>query len=235
MDTAQAVEQALAEWKASLCQQIDVGRLFARSPIAHKWKAPFRSLMLRESVCWRLHDLLTQSHALHQAGHLLGARILLRSSFETVAILIYLNQMTSKVLAGTLTFHTFSEKTTQLLLGSKDQSTKHAAINIVTVLGHCDRRYPGIVQWYSDLSESVHPNYEGICVGYSKADRENYVTTFSNRWAKLYGGTHLDGIRACMVLFDTEYNEVWKAQMEDLELWIEANDAALEATKGSTS
>lgn len=235
MDTAQTVEQALSEWKASLCQQIDVGGLFARSPIAHKWKAPFRSLVLRESVCWRLHDLLTQSYALHQAGHLLGARILLRSSFETVAILIYLNQMTAKVLDGTLTFHTFSEKTSQLLLGSKDQSTKHAAINIVTVLGHCDKRYPRIAQWYSDLSESAHPNYEGICVGYSKANRENYVTTFSNRWAKLYGGTHLDGIRSCMVLFDAEYNEVWQGQMEALESWIEANDATLEATKGSTS
>lgn len=190
--------------------------------------------MLRESVCWRLHDLLTQSHALHQTGHQLGARVLLRSSFETVAILIYLNQMTAKVLAGTLTFHAFGEKTSQLLLGSKDQSTKHAAVNIVTVLGHCDRRYPGIMKWYSDLSESAHPNYEGMCVGYSKTDRDSYVTTFSNRWAELYSGAHMDGIRACMVLFDAEYGEVWTSQMEDLERWIEANDATLEAQRVST-
>lgn len=235
MDTAQVVEQALTDWKASLCQQIDVGSLFARSPIVYKWKAPLRSLVLRESICWRLHDLLTQSQVLHQSGQLLGARILLRSSFETVAILIYLNQMTAKVLAGTLSFHTFSEKTSQLLLGSKDHSTNHSAINIVTVLGHCDKRYPGIMQWYSDLSESAHPNFEGICVGYSKADREAYVTNFSNRWAQLYGSTHADGIRACIVLFDAEYSDVWTAQMEHLERWIEANDATLEATKGSAS
>jgi hypothetical protein len=234
MDTAPTVEQALTEWKASLCHEIDVGGLFSRSAIAYKWKAPFRSLILRETVSWRLLDLLTQSYELQQAGHLLGARILLRSSFETVAILIHLNQMTAKVLEGSLAFHTFSEKTSQLLLGSKDKSTKHAAINIVTVLGHCDKRYPGIMQWYGDLSESAHPNYEGICVGYSKSDRGNYVTTFSNRWGALYGDTHLDGIRACIVLFDAEYNEIWKAQMENLEIWLEANDTMLEATKSGT-
>lgn len=138
------------------------------------------------------------------------------------------------MLASRLSFHAFSEKTAQLLLGSKDQSTKHAAINIVTVLGHCDKRYPGILQWYSDLSESAHPNYEGICVGYSKADQENHVTKFTNRWAELYGRGHLDGMRACMVLFEAEYNEVWGSQMEDLERWLEANDQALEATNGTT-
>lgn len=235
METAHTIEQALADWQNSLCQEIDIGRWRARNPVAHKWKATFRSLMLRESVSWRLHDLLKQSLALHGAGHILGARILLRSSFETLAILIYLNQMTAKVVAGMLSFHMFGEKTSQLLLGSKDQSTTHAAINILTVLGHCDMRYPGIVQWYSGLSESAHPNYEGVCVGYSKADANNYVTTFSNRWENLYGRTHLMGIRACMSMFDAEYNEVWTAQMENLEHWIESNDVMLAASMDSPS
>jgi hypothetical protein len=233
-DTAQVVEQALANWKASLDLKLELGGLHARNPIAHKWKAPFRSLMLRESVFWRLHDLLMQSHTLFQAGHVLGARILLRSGFETLAILIYLNQITAKVLDGTLNFHVFSVETSKLLLGSKDQSTKHAAINIVTVLRHCDKRYPGLVKLYGDLSESAHPNYEGICIGYSTVDHDNHVTHFANKWAEMYGGTHLKGIRACMVLFEAEYNEVWPAHFDNLERWIEGNDAELEATKGAT-
>jgi len=232
MDTLQAVEQALANWKASLEPQVEVGGLCARSPIAHKWKAPFRSLVLRESVFWRLHDLLTQSHALFQADHILGARILLRSAFETLAILIYLNQLTAKVLDGALNFHVFSDKTAQLLLGSKNQTTKHAAINIVTVLGHCDKRYPGIVELYGDLSESAHPNFEGVCLGYSTVDHDNHVTMFANRWVQMYGRIHLTAMQACMEIFETEYNEVWKPQLEDLERWIEAHDAELEATKG---
>ena len=231
METAQLVQQTLANWKASLFVKLELGGLHSRSPTAHKWKAPYRSLMLREAVFWRLHDLLTQSNLLYEAGHVLGARILLRSGFETLAILIHLNQVTAKVLNGTLDFHAFSDKTSQLLLGSKDNSTPHAAINIVTVLGHCDKRYPGLVSLYSGLSESAHPNYEGMCVGYSSVDIESDVTTFSNKWASMYGGTHLAAIKACMVLFEAEYNEVWSAQFDALERWIEANDVHLEATK----
>lgn len=46
--------------KSSLCREIDVGSLFNRSPVAHKWKAPWRALLLRECVAWRLQDLLEQ-------------------------------------------------------------------------------------------------------------------------------------------------------------------------------
>jgi hypothetical protein len=216
------VEQVLVNWKNSLPEKIEVGGLYSRNPTAHKWKAPFRSLILRETVFWRLHDLLTQSYSLHQQGHGLGARILLRSGFETVATLIYLNQLTASVLNGTLSFHTFSEKTATLLLGSRNDTTKHKSISIVTVLEKCEKRYPGLMAIYADLSESAHPNYEGTCIGYSTVDHEQYVTTFANRWMEMYGAQHLNSIKLCMVTFEHEYNDVWKMQMERLESWIEA-------------
>ena len=79
------IDERLAAWKASLCETVDIGGLFSRNGVAHKWKAPFRSLTLRETVAWRTQDLLEQSLLLHDSNHLLGARILLRSAFETVA------------------------------------------------------------------------------------------------------------------------------------------------------
>jgi hypothetical protein len=88
-----AVEQNLAAWKASLLASIPIGGLLSRNPVVYKWKAPFRSWMLREAVAWRITDLMAQSYALHQQGHALGARILLRSGFETLATLIYLNRL----------------------------------------------------------------------------------------------------------------------------------------------
>lgn len=78
MDT---VQQNLVDWGNSRMASISVAGLLKRNPVAYKWTAPFRSWMLREAVFWRLHDLLTQSYALHQQGHGLGARILLRSGF----------------------------------------------------------------------------------------------------------------------------------------------------------
>src|SRR5689334_7524469 len=113
----------LATWKASLVASFDIGGLFSRNPIAHKWKAPFRALLLRECVFWRLHDLLEQSFILHQHCKALGARILLRSGFETLATLIYLNQLIGRVLDGSCSFHTFSNKTAVLLLGSRNEMT----------------------------------------------------------------------------------------------------------------
>jgi hypothetical protein len=226
-----AVEQNLANWKEALLSSIPVGGLLSRNPVAYKWKASFRVWMLREAVFWRLQDLMTQSYALHQQGYGLGARILLRSGFESLATLIYLNQLMQQVLDGKLNFHAFGKKTSVLLLGSRDGSTEHQSINIVTILQKCDKRYPGIEKLYAVLSESAHPNYEGIVAGYSKIDHDEYETHFSNRWMELYGDRHLGSMELCMSTFHHEYDGVWPTLMEKLEGWIEANDAELEATK----
>lgn len=228
------IEQKLATWKASLFPSIPVAGLLARNPVAYKWKAPFRSLMLREAAFWRITDLMTQSYALHQQGHALGARILLRSGFETLATLIYLNQLTQQVLDHEISFHAFGAKTNTLLLGSRNDSTGHKSINIVTVLEKCDKRYSGLMKLYADLSESAHPSYEGLCMGYSTIDQSEYQTTFSNRWAELYSEQHLSAMELCMDTFHHEYDEVWVELIEKLEDWIEANDKELEATKDSS-
>ncbi|MCX8477416.1 MAG: hypothetical protein MT490_16630 [Sphingomonas sp.] len=229
---ADIVEQNLAIWKESLFSSIPVGGLLARNPVAHKWKATFRSMMLREAVCWRAQDLLAQSFALHEQGYGLGTRILIRSAFETLATLVYLNQLMQQVLDGRLNFHLFGDKTTKLLLGSRNGDREGPrSINILTVLEKCDKRYPGMMEVYADLSESAHPSYAGLCMGYSKVNYDEYETTFSNRWMELYSDRNLAAIDMCMMTFHHEYNEVWIPLFEALEKWIETNDAQLEATK----
>lgn len=187
--------------------------------------------MLREAVFWRLHDLMTQSYALHRQEHGLGARILLRSGFESLATLIFLNQLMQQVLDGKLNFHEFGEKTATLLLGSRNNADGPRSLNIVTVLEKCDKRYPGLMKLYADLSESAHPSYEGLCAGYSKIDHDEFDTKFSNRWMELYGNQHINSMELCMGTFDHEYDGIWPSLMEKLEGWIVANDAVLEATK----
>ncbi len=228
------IPETLANWQNSLCPRIDVGGLYARNPIAHKWKAPFRSLELRETAFWRIHDLLTQSYELHLNGRALGARILLRSAIETLATLIYLNQSIAAVVAGKQDFHAFSNLTVRLLLGSRDKSTEHQAINIVSVLEKCDKRYPGIMNLYALLSESAHPNFEGLCFGYSRIDHNNYVAEYSNNMSAMYADKLESAMELCMFVFEHEYNTEWSQQFEKLEAWITENDARLEATKGGS-
>lgn len=229
--TEEIVQQALAALNTSLCNKIEIGGLMSRNQTAHKWKAPYRSLQLREVVFWRLQDLLNQSFLLHQQGHGLGARILLRSAFETLAMLIYGNQLMDQVLIGSLNFHEFSTKTEVLLLGSRDGITPFNSINILTVLTKCDNQYPGILAKYERLSESAHPNYEGMSDYYTDIDHEAHVIKFCNLWTARYGETHLDEVMLCIKTFQHEYDDVWPPLFEQLESWIEANDAELEATK----
>ncbi len=228
MDT---VDTRLEKWKASLCKSVEVGGLLSKNPVAHKWKAPFRSLSLREATSWRLQDLLYQSKLLSDLNQLLGARILLCSAFETLAVLIHLNQLMRNVVAGDLDFHTFSDKTTILLLGSRDASTPYKSLNIVTILQKCDRKYPGIFEIYEGLCESAHPNYEGLSGGYTQIDHKNYVTYYTNKWADLFATSQSHGIALCIDTFVHEYHEEWINAMDDLEKWIVENDNELEKSK----
>jgi hypothetical protein len=227
----ETIEHALARLKASLLPSFDIGGLFSRNNIVHKWKATFRSLLLREAVFWRLEDLLQQSYALHSMGHSLGALILLRSALETLATLIYLNQLTASVLDGSLNFHTFSDKTAVLLLGSRNRMTDHSAINIQTVLHKCAKRYDFIEKFYADLSECAHPNHEGLILGYSRPDRENFIENFANHWSTMYLKTHEQKMSVVIMMFEHEYNNAWTEQFSALEEWLVKNDAQLEATK----
>lgn len=226
-----SIDKTLEEWRKSLCESVDVGGLLTRNPTAHKWKAPFRSLSLRESASWRLQDLLYQSKLLSDLDQLLGARILLRSAFETLAVLIHLNQLMRNVVSGEMDFHAFSDKTTILLLGSRDGSTDYKSLNIVTILQKCDRKYPGIFEIYEGLCESAHPNYEGLSGGYSQIDHDNHITRYSNRWAALFAASQSHGIALCIETFYHEYNDEWIEAMTNLEKWIVENDENLEKSK----
>lgn len=227
------VAKVLDIWNSSLCKKIELGGLISRNSTAHKWKATYRSIVLRELTFWRVTDLLNQMVALANAGHVLGVRILLRSAIETLGILIYLNQKTKAVLDRKEAFNAFSDMTSQLMLGSKNKTTKIGAINVThTILEKwCEKKYPGIFAIYADLCESAHPNYEGVCFGYSYVNEKEYETVFENRWAELYadrlGGLTLEFMR----VFEEEYNNVWPAEFEKLEKWLVENDQKLEAEK----
>jgi hypothetical protein len=164
-------------------------------------------------------------------GHSLGALILLRSALETLATLIYLNQITAELLNGTLNFHKFSNKTSVLLLGSRTDETFPKALSILTVLEKCAKKWDFIEKFYADLSECAHPNHEGLIMGYSRPDRENYIENFSNHWAEMYAKTHEHRMTTVIMMFEYEYNKIWSEQFTALEKWLVENDAKLEATK----
>lgn len=225
--------KTVAAWRESLCPRIELAALISRNPTAHKWKATYRSIVLRELVSWRLVELLEHTSALLSRGHTLGAVVLVRGVFETLSILIYLNEKTSAVVRDEVSFFDFCDTTSRLMLGSKNQSTNLAAINIISVLERCEKKYPGIVQLYAALSESAHPNYDGVCSGFSRIDEKNFTTEFLSRWDEKYRERLTSAIELCVQVFEHEYNTVWTEAFEKLEAWLVEKDAWLEANKPS--
>lgn len=233
IDEPDFTEYLLSAFKKSLRTTVDAASLRKRNEVAHKWNAPWRSLLLREATAWRIQDLLEQSNILHKNEGLLGARILLRSAFETLAILIYLNQSIRNVINGESDFYAFSSTTKKLLLGSRDGSTSYDSINILTVLRRAERRYPGIEEVYGILSESAHPNHEGLILGYSQPDQTDFVDTFKNRWSDLYDSSHTQTCMLCLNTFSHAYYDEFPNAFEALEKWIAANDNNLKNFKVS--
>ncbi|OOZ44255.1 hypothetical protein [Solemya velum gill symbiont] len=228
-------EQLLARWKSSLPVSVDVAGLLSRAPLAHKWKAPYRSLVIREALIWRMQDLGEQIEVLSENQFYLGARVLLRSALETLAILIYLNQKMLAVVDGKQSFSEFNDATIKLLTGSKDESTSEDAVNILTALKKAENVHEGLAALHENLSESAHPNFDGVLYGYSNSNPEKYETNFNNNWTRNFGAQQKPATTLVLRVFEHEYNQTWPAAFEALESWLEKNDAELEAQRQTSN
>ena len=223
--------QLTKRWKHSLCEQVPVAGLLSRCGIAYKWKAPYRSFVVREALFWRMHDLGEQIVCLMEGGHILGQRILIRSALETTAILIYLNHKVSSVVKGEMSFFEFDKVTKQLLMGSKNSSTSIPAVNVLSVLKHADKAWPGILEMHEHLSETAHPNYSGVLHGYCNTDVERFESNFCNHFAERFGEEQLPAALFVYHVFEHEYNSVFCRNIEALECWLRDNDHELEARR----
>lgn len=225
------IESIIAEWKSTRLDKIEIASLYSRNPKVHKWQAPFRSVVIRELVYWRLIDLLEQSLELSKLNYVLGARILLRSAFETVGILIFLNSKIESLVSGNMQYNDFENATLRLMLGSKREEKEVLPYNILSILDRSEKHYPGITKVYDDLSETAHPNYDGMMLGYSKFDQKNYITYFESHWEEIYGEDFDKLMMICIKTFEAEYSDIWPDLFERLEKWLEENDESLEAQR----
>jgi len=217
------IRSALGRWSEALERLVPIGEVIARNPVAHTSTASTRSLLLRSASAWRSHDLLTQAVLLYDAGHLLGARILIRSAIESLAVLAYLNQLMRRVVNGTLAFQDFANKTRTLALGSRDGSTEITALSIMTILQKVEPRIPGLHSVYESLCESAHPNHEGLVEGYLAFEDDGWTAKFSNRWADKYKEGFESYVLVVAQLYYIEHDVEWSEAFSELEAWLVSN------------
>jgi len=228
-----SIRERIANWSASLPSELDVSSLYRRCPIAHKWKATFRIVLVRESSLWRMADLGGSFMHLVDHGDILASRIVLRSACETSALLAYLNKKILDLLSGQTDFASFNDVTKQLLLGGKNTGDYYSPVNVMTAIGHFSKDVPEIQRIYDRLSEDAHPNASGMIYSYSSSDPETLETAFS-RDRILSSATVEHTVAAADLIFfcyEQQYNEIWPQRFEALEQWLHDNDNTLEASR----
>lgn len=184
------IEKTLQNYKKSLSKKIDLASLLSRSKIAHKWKLTYRLIVLREAIFWRFVDILTQAYDIGVNGMIIGSLILTRSALETVCLLIYMNKKMQFVVEGKMSFDDFDNITTRLLFGAKNTDKLPDPVNVMKLIEDSESKYPGIKKTYDDLSEIAHPNYRGVCDGYTNTNQQKYETEFGIYWEEQYGNQH---------------------------------------------
>ena len=228
MSPKEVIDGAIKTYEETLCRSLDIGSLIARNEVAHKWIVTFGVYVIRETSCWRFVDIAKQAHMLGEANSIAGARILTRAAIETLSTLVYSISKMEEVVSGKISFEEFCECINRVYMGSRIDKELPETINVLTMVKNMEKKHQGILDIFEDLCETAHPSMIGLTDGYTKINREEYVTAFGNFWLEKYGHQHEQALLICMEIFEKEYNEEWIEKFHALEKWLVENDSDLE-------
>lgn len=139
--------------------------------------------LIRLSVVWtnallhRTTDLASAAISLFRERRLVPGCVLTRSLYETAAQLYYFQKKLS-VAIETEQLKEITDHVVRGAWGSKDGSTKHEAIQILTAVHHLDREFKGFESEYFHLCEYAHPNMKGGLGTYSRIGIQDYEVAF---------------------------------------------------------
>ncbi len=112
-------------------------------------------------------------------------------------------------------------------MGSKNGGHSEA-VSILTTLKVANRRYGALELIHKKLSESVHPNYDGVVYAYSRGIPSDMETRFGNYWQENFGHEQDHALGYVFPVFADAYNNHWIDAMERLEQWLRNNNERLE-------
>ena len=135
-------------------------------------KIPFRLESYIRTLNSRISDHIDSIILLYEAEHIIPAFGLIRSNFESLALLnrlsiAFRNSMDNQKLDESL-----DSDLATMALGLREKDYPVQAINILTQLKKMEKEWKGVMPIYESISEFVHPNYDGVIGSYSDFDHE---------------------------------------------------------------
>lgn len=123
----------------------------------------------KSMLAFRLADIADASLNLIEEDRLVCGNILTRSALETAAAIHVLGKRTSAAKDHS-DYDELLQFLQRALFGSRDESSEHDALNVLTMIDHLDKEISVARDQYDHLSEYAHPNLKGGLMAYSSID-----------------------------------------------------------------
>jgi hypothetical protein len=175
-EIADAINQAMDTLESQRLPRLDVVGDLQRSKIAFKYAT------IRQSFTYRLVDLGNSTLDELLAGNTLASIVLVRSFFETVAVVHSISRSANGFLESrdTTALDRFAMR---VLFGARTDYWKIGdhdnAIQVMSALDHLTKELPEARERYERISEISHPNSQGTFQFYGKTEEGELVVEFS--------------------------------------------------------
>lgn len=142
--------------------------------VSTKAKIPFKALLLRELLLYRIAEVSNAACELFHDHRLIGATILTRACLEAVAWLFVVDRRIQKCLDAKA-LGTFPDFIDRVVLGSRQPDAEHQAYNVLNAINELDEAIPGFRHAYDTCSEFAHPNADGLIGSYGRFDPKTFL------------------------------------------------------------
>jgi cation transport protein ChaC len=170
-------------------------------------KIPFKVLLYREVLVWRMAELSRCALENLEKERLASAITLIRAAVETSAALWYLwTKLDGAVQARAV--GDIDDYLMKLIMGSKTNPNLPQAINVLTFVDRVNKDIDGFRHQYDNLSEFAHPNWAGTGLLYSKSDSQNLWTDFGANIRGLDSPKQAGAVNlsVALLIFERNYN-----------------------------
>jgi len=166
------LNRLLAELQANPPKEVDVESMGGYNNIISKY------MLARAGLMHRSYELAISADSCIENNQIVSSTLLIRGLFETVSVIGFAYY---KILSFNKDkdMDKFNESISRILFGSRDESTDHTSINILSMIDKIDKDYPGYRFSYDRLSELCHPNFKGASLLYG-TPIENEIVQYNS-------------------------------------------------------
>lgn len=173
-------------------------------------KLPFKALIYREALIWRMAELSHGAFENFEKNRLALAILETRAAVETSAALWYLHaKLDATLKVGAV--GDIDDFLMKLTMGSRtDPDIMPQAISVLTFVDRVEKDVKGFRQQYDRLCEFAHPNWAGTALLYSKHDQAKLWTDFGANIRGIEGPKHVGvtNFSVALMFFERSYNRI---------------------------